>query len=809
MNRDAAGRSSSYRSASTDAEGAYTVYIKPCKIAVQVYSVSGNYVVTPDVSSPEPKDVAADMTWPIVELEAAIIVEGTVVDAEGEPVEGAEIRASPLGPRSVPFFGDDMHSNAAGHFAIKRVQSGQKLNLRARTNQAASEPVNVTAGETSDPIRLVLNEKTSFALRGTVVDAEGKPIAGADVRPSYLFMFGNMGFGFRGNAVATAADGSFAIGGLWAGDRYSIEITAPGYGKNGSGNVVGTVGAVHDFGSIRLVRSDGVVEGRVIDSAGKPLADVRVFNSGDGPEPKETRSGAEGKFRLEGFFATTGPVYVFAEKEGRRFTAAQTAVGAKDAQVTMLLAGEPVPTPPPATTDRAAEEKAAARMLLESFRAGVSSDDFFGRLILALAARIDPALAEAWAKEAGIKFEPPLPAGLMQGIAEQDLDWALSLIAKDGARGYYALKDLAKHFLASDPEKAMRCAEEAVVQTRNLDQPARAVGIAEMGALVARLGNAEAGKKLALEAADMAAGWTPTRETQHSIGSIAAAVAVVDVDRALKLLEKFEKNERDAYVANVAAALDDLDKARSILAAVEPWYARRALRRLAYRIAAARPSEAVALIESAPAQGYSDEQDSKALSYGWLATVIAPNDAALAHSLIDRALAIYLHPTERSYSNYGGRPAKAAFLAVQAHEIGYPDMESVVWRVLAARPTTAQGESPVRMQEASTMMALYLAMVDPAAARHILQSLEPDSKTIGSGSSGVQREAWLWAWGLADPRHAVEVARLEISSAQDDAAKKTAVNKVLAMIDLWSTPAEKRLEYFSRRYYDLRPPDEE
>jgi hypothetical protein len=396
----------------------------------------------------------------------------------------------------------------------------------------------------------------------------------------------------------------------------------------------------------------------------------------------------------------------------------------------------------------------------------------------------------------------------MKKVAEDDLDEALSLILKDPGRAYYYLEDLVKHFAASEPEKALRCAEEAVVRARSQDQPARAVGLAKMGVWVARLGHEEAGKKLALEAADMAAAWKGSRNTDYCLGSIAAAVAQFDASRALDLLGKIDKDQRRGYLPNVVAAIDDLEKAEALLKDLEPWYQQRARMRLAYRIAAKRPAEAIRLVEDIPAR-YGSEEDSQALAFGWLAKAAAPNDPALAYSLIDRAFTIYLKPSDRSFGSYGGRGAQAAFLAVQAQEIGYPDVESAVYRALAARLAMKDAWSPVALQESFVVMAMYLALVDPPTAKAILHELEPVSEAIGTGYSGVGREEWLKAWALADPQHARELAERELASAKDQEAKERAQYAVRSMVELWATDPGQRLKSLSRRYSNMLPFEED
>jgi hypothetical protein len=389
------------------------------------------------------------------------------------------------------------------------------------------------------------------------------------------------------------------------------------------------------------------------------------------------------------------------------------------------------------------------------------------------------------------------------------LDETLSTIAKQGPPGYYSLKELAHHFAASDPQKALRCAEEAVLQARNLDQPDRALGLAEMGALVVRLGNKESGRKLLDQAAEMAAQWKASDRNVVALGSLAVAVAPSDLSKAMSLLEKLPRSDRPRYQAKIAVALDDLDKAQSLLKSTDSWYAERGMVSLALRIAASRPAEAVRLIEKWDLpKGYGDTEQTKATAFGWLAAAIGPQDRARACSLVDRAFATYRQPSGRSFEVYGGRAAQAALLAAQAKAIGHPDVQGLVYRVLAMRPTSKNSYSPVAAQESNVAIALFLAMADPGAAKQILQVIEPASDAIGTGCTGIGRDTWFNAWALADPQRAMELVERELASAKGNPAVENARRSATEMARLWATPPKDRPKLLAERFGNLASPAE-
>ena len=73
----------------------------------------------------------------------------------------------------------------------------------------------------------------------------------------------------------------------------------------------------------------------------------------------------------------------------------------------------------------------------------------------------------------------------------------------------------------------------------------------------------------------------------------------------------------------------------------------------------------------------------------------------------------------------------AAFIATQAKEVGYPDLPSIVYRVLASRATGQEAHSPMAVLESNVAMAAILALVDLETAREVLQSLDSRSEGIG------------------------------------------------------------------------------
>ena len=75
------------------------------------------------------------------------------------------------------------------------------------------------------------------------------------------------------------------------------------------------------------------VAGRVIDREAEPVAGATVFQSGDSPARTEAKTGADGRFALNGVVAR--PTFLFARKPGYRFGG--LAIAPESADVTLVI----------------------------------------------------------------------------------------------------------------------------------------------------------------------------------------------------------------------------------------------------------------------------------------------------------------------------------------------------------------------------------------------------------------------------------------------------------------------------------------
>jgi len=792
---DKRGHPSSWRDTTTDANGRFVGYSEPGRITAYAGGVPGAYSA-PDVGRSWPTMVAtADVTWPTFKLERVVQLEGIVVDEAQKPVPDTEVQAL------VACHGEQsprvQRTDANGRFVVRGLDAQQMLSLRARSAAGTSNALDLRPAEASAPVRLVLSSQNAFTLKGVCVDEAGRPVRKAEAGVRSPWMLGPTGLFVSVGNCETDARGRFQIGPLWPGFEYDVNVTSAGYAKYQSRRVKGQPGQMHDLGKIVLVDQSGFVDGRVIDSAGLPLAGVQVFLHREAVKPQRTTTDAAGRFRLEGL--RFGRTFVCAKKEGYRLQAVATTSRTTGLSVTLLRRDEPVPPwkprRPPASSG---EEQAVARRLLEKLYAvpkkGPTSRSY------RFMARLDPSRAVQLRRNGG-RVDDETQRMAAEKIA--DVDEAIALLTRsDNYQTFATLISLATHYAKSDAAKAQRLAEEAVLMARKLDQPDRTTALAEAGSMAVKLGHVEAGRKLIAEAAEMAAKMAASGRHAYVRINLATALAPYDLDRALSLVEPLAANDKERALARIAGAIapSHLDKALELLSRLETRSTLPDNTRLkiAYQLAANRPQDALRVVESMNTFG---AQKIQAEAYGWLAVAIAPRDRKLAWSLIDKSFAIYNSNAEqmRSWTYYGGSGTFAAHVITQASRIGYPDIGLLIDRALAMRPTEGDGSRLRQYQKNTIFMAGVLALVDPASATALLETVSPRCDGFKEfGHPGPEVYDWYQAWALADLPQAAGTLERRLEAARTDPHVDLDNCGLDQTLDLLTTPAADRVAVLDR-----------
>jgi len=376
-------------------------------------------------------------------------------------------------------------------------------------------------------------------------------------------------------------------------------------------------------------------------------------------------------------------------KDGFRFTVVRVDSGQSEATIQMKSGNAP---PEPFTGFEGQpsfeEQQALARRVLERLQKlpGIESNERLPWLVHYLA-RIDPSAAAKWSAALGGSLDQLARTQLAErALHTGDADEAIGLLSgiESDARRISKLEELIRDCLPDQPARALRLAEEAVVQSRALDDPLRSDCLLTIGQLVVEAGRRDAGSTLIQEAAHNAEALGSDGYDATVRQKAAARVAPYDLDLALRLVEPLGDRTAFAYGA-VAVELSrtDLPKALEMLDRVSGQYVPDQFRRrMPYYVAARDPQAAISLTESISDPGY------QALAYGWLAVALDSRDHALACQMIDRAFEV-LRRTPGAGMSFSDGPMHAVFaarIAYQAHLIGYPDPALLTAYTLSLRP---------------------------------------------------------------------------------------------------------------------------
>ena len=215
---------------------------------------------------------------------------GRVLTEAGEPVAGVRITDME------ELYKEYGRSNESGVFTIRGLWVGQSIALTAehtglRLRGTAKVEVQPNG---SVEIRLEGYERTKIF--GRVVNWEGPPMPSVKIDLMRWDPLRNMGT--SSTVAVTDGDGWFRGIKLIVGDEYTISANAEGHRKVETEMFTATAEMTQIDDLILLsVVARFFIEGRVTDSAGKPVRGARLIIQH--PEFRETRTNEDGRYRFE------------------------------------------------------------------------------------------------------------------------------------------------------------------------------------------------------------------------------------------------------------------------------------------------------------------------------------------------------------------------------------------------------------------------------------------------------------------------------------------------------------------------------
>ncbi|MCU0725636.1 MAG: carboxypeptidase-like regulatory domain-containing protein [Planctomycetes bacterium] len=266
------------------------------------------------------------------ELARGAVVHGIVLDTRGAPIPGAAVQSVGGGGRQVK-------SGPDGAFTLRAVPVDRQVVLNATKDgyaTALSDPLVLRPAEEMVGLRLTMS--AGARVRGLVLDAEGRPAAGAQV----MLML-KPGPGFRpsyppnGKADDRGAFDLFPVPpGEW-------QVAARLSGAQFVSKDIGTVseGEVVEGVEIRLPGGERI-EGVVSDGEGRPVSGANLnARPADPATPggfANARTDGAGKFRLEGLPTGNYIVSVHSAR-GMQVLILEAAAGTRDLKIVVPSPG--------------------------------------------------------------------------------------------------------------------------------------------------------------------------------------------------------------------------------------------------------------------------------------------------------------------------------------------------------------------------------------------------------------------------------------------------------------------------------------
>jgi len=771
----------------TDAEGRYALRALPGHLTLIVHGRSPEdaLAVHPQVASVE---VTADgAEAPDIELPPIVRLRGVVVDGGGRPVPDAEVYPYPtrLGPAYL--------TDPKGRFEIAVAQDVGPLLLRARRKEAmTTQPVTARPGAT-DAVRLVLVDRAGCRLRVQAVSPAGHPFPGTHV----TIRHGDADGAIPVDWGITDAAGRYDSPPLWPDGSYQALVSKTTFADAQTGRWQAKAAGRHDFGAVNLVPTIGVVAGRVVDAAGRPVAEANVAAVAEGPPDTGSsafqpppRTDARGRFRLEGLYP------------GSAFVTAQTdeAIGGAKLQVdgeegTIVL----TPLPHGHKLSAVAGIGSLTGYETDLKVARELFDETAGEHPLWLIrswALLAPDEALQTALKAGGDVSGNVVRGLIDKLAATDPEGVLQSIAllPGGGQRSEALAAFSQRIgvaaerLPADEaaellQLARTAADGAVSEARTIDKPR---GRAEHLARAAE----------ALHSLDTGAAEPVLREVGRLAGTLrqdypeartrlaaARALALIDLPGALKLLEGItdmgDPAQLRAELALSIAASHPAEATELVLACGVPGRDR-LVPRVVYAMAPVDLQQALDLVARL------EDPFGRARPLGAIALAIAPIDADRAAAILEQAVEAASDLSEH-HRGHGNRGEVAAELAAIARRIGYPQVEPIAWLALACRqplPVESFDDRP------SCAYLCGLALACPELAAEVLRDMasQPEPK------KGPMPDDWVRCRAIAAAAcDANEAARyLRSLEAEDDDTRAEHGTAWVQAIEVLATPAEDR-----------------
>ncbi|MHB1558602.1 MAG: sigma-70 family RNA polymerase sigma factor [Isosphaeraceae bacterium] len=767
----------------TDAQGRFTANVLPGDVTMHVISLPDGLVQLGEPWAEKhrvPEGKTFDL--PAIEVVKGLTITGRVVDLENRPV--ADVSLNGISGNRRYGFGK---TDEKGAFSLSDVPAGLEMSYQVWPSDHEN-PVDAQI-VTREPLALRVDLVGRLAntgkpgvpqVSGTVVDADGQPVAGAEVT---LTVSDQNRITLP--RVTTDEKGVYHHPGrITKGNRYRAIVSPGKYAIAATPEVIseGTDSITLPPVSVMRLRT---IAGRVVDTEGRPVAGARVLGWGSPAPLSSAVTGSTGRFQLDGF--SRGPAWLFVDAPGYQFHRDRPDPGKSIVELVVRRRDQPpergvASLGPPISHERAVRLAASVLKPYAERILQPGTDNEARSRAISVAALIDP--EGAWRKAPWdcnpvriavarhlIRTRPDEAEAILPTITStfwrQDLtiDLADALPARDRARKVAILKKLAgqeleaaeksgkfyhlgeatRRLLAlSDAEDARKILNDTLPIARKAD--GGAPGQIYTRGLLGPLARLELKDALPL---------IPTKGDERTIndfrGLIAQAIADLHPAEAERLIGAMTWNNSESYSVKTCRRMAkvDLERAHRIAGQIKIVVLRAyALGRMAEEVAAKDRAAARALrdeafrvfgesLESGPGGVWGSR--SAAVMAAALLPGIERDDPDHLAEAVDRVISLRWYPRRvldltssfPDTSQIEGMRADAALAAILArydHELARSIAGPIIDRL--KRPLPKDDE---RFFNAYAVLPC-LALADPEATARLVEVI-PDPKENGGRTS--------------------------------------------------------------------------
>ena len=466
----------------TDADGKYSVYVRPGTFLIKVAEAPEAFVPSGDSAGSElgkkrmPRlDVSKNTVWPDLEIDPAQDVTIEVFDDNGKPAIGAVVKIiTTAGYPAGRDYQTVQKTDANGKYVIRQVTANDTLPIRVYTPTAISDPTLViTPSEHKTPLRIDLSPDHGARLRCRIVDRIGDPIANATVliATTYpqvtkwldqrMWLSGGAGRG------KTDVDGNFVSGPVWSDLQYSLNVIADGYEKGESPRRKIEPSEEVVFKPIVLAKTKVMsVSGVVVDANKKPLEGVAVYAAGKTYELARTQTNSLGEFKLDELASDVR--YVFADLIDHRLSGAR--VTSQPIEISLRkLSDAPKGIRPSRELDQVERFKTAAEVIELAWSLPISKRNTSRMAILEAMVKIDKNEAIKMSVQGGGSFTNVIHEAKAEQLFASDPDQAIQLLRMLHKRtAIFKSLELAKREAKSNSENGRSSAKKLLAFAHEL-----------------------------------------------------------------------------------------------------------------------------------------------------------------------------------------------------------------------------------------------------------------------------------------------------------------------------------------------------